>query len=72
MFKPITRLLTKNLQKIPLLRIDFNLKKYRKFGAKGSCDCVIHPQLSDDEYIINTLYELCDYIREKYDMEKLL
>lgn len=72
MFKPITRSLTKNLQRIPLLRIDFNLKKYKENGSKGSCNCVTHPCLKDDEHIISTMNGLCDYIREKYDMEKLL
>lgn len=72
MIKPITRLLTKNLQRVPLLRIDFNMKKYRENGAKGSCMCVIHPVLKDDEHIIETMNGLCDYIREKYDTEKLI
>ena len=39
----LTRLLTKNLQRVPLLRIDFNMKKFKENGAKGSCMCVIHP-----------------------------
>ena len=68
----ITRLLTKNLQRVPLLRIDFNMKKFKKNGAKGSCMCVIHPVLKDDNYIIETMNGLCDYIREKYDMEKVI
>lgn len=72
MIKPITRLLTKNLQRVPLLRIDFNMKKFKENGAKGSCMCVIHPVLKDDEHIIKTMNGLCDYIREKYDMEKLI
>lgn len=72
MIKPITRLLTKNLQRVPLLRIDFNMKKYKENGTKGSCMCVIHPVLKDDEHIIETMNGLCDYIREKYDMEKLI
>lgn len=70
--KLITRFLTKNLQRVPLLRIDFNMKKYRENGAKGSCMCVIHPVLKDNEHIIETMNGLCDYIREKYDMEKLI
>lgn len=72
MIKSITRLLTKNLQRVPLLRIDFNMKKYKENGTKGSCMCVIHPVLKDDEHIIETMNGLCDYIREKYDMEKLI
>lgn len=70
--KLITRLLTKNLQRVPLLRIDFNMKKFRENGAKGSCMCVIHPVLKDDEHIIETMNGLCDYIREKSDMWKLI
>lgn len=34
--------------------------------------CHIHPCLKDDEYIITTMNELCDYIREKYNMEKII
>lgn len=72
MIKPITRLLTKNLQRVPLLRIDFNMKKFKENGAKCSCMCVIHPVLKNDEHIIETMNGLCDYIREKYDMLKLI
>ena len=68
----ITRLLTKNLQRIPLLRIDLNMKKFKENSAKGSCICVIHPVLKDDSHIIETMNGLCDYIREKYDMEKVI
>ena len=68
----LTRLLTRNLQQIPLLYINFNLKKYRKNGAKGSCDCMLHPVLAHDEHITKTMNELCDYVRDKYDMEKLI
>ena len=70
--KILTRLLTKNLQRVPLLRIDFNMKLFKKNGAKGSCMCVIHPVLKDDDHIKTTLNELCDYIRENYDMEKVI
>lgn len=67
--KLITRLLTKNLQRVPLLRIDFNMKKFRENGAKDCCMCVIHPVLKDDDHIIETMNGLCDYIKEKYDIE---
>ena len=70
--KLLTRLLTKNFQRVPLLRIDFNMKLFKENGAKGSCMCVIHPVLKDDEHIKISLNELCDYIREKYDMEKVV
>lgn len=70
--KLITRLLTKNLQRVPLLRIDFNMNKFRENGTQGSCMCVIHPVLKDDKHIIGTMNGLCDYIREKYDMEDVI
>lgn len=70
--KLITRLLTKNLQRVPLLRIDFNMKEFRENGSKGSCMCIIHPVLKDDDHIIETMNGLCDYVRDKYDMEKLI
>ena len=68
----LTRLLTRNLQRVPLLRIDFNMKVFKENGAKGSCICVIHPVLKDDNHIKTTLNELCDYIRDNYDMEKMV
>lgn len=72
MIKPITRSLTKNLQRVPLLRIDFNMKKFKENGTKGSCMCVIHPVLKEDDHIMETMNGLCDYIREKYDMEDVI
>lgn len=37
MIRSVTRLLTKNLQRVPLLRIDFNMKKFKSDDIKGSC-----------------------------------
>ena len=70
--KLIMRLLTRNLQKVPLLLIDFNMKKFKKNGAEGSCVCHIHPVIKNDEHIIETMNGLYDYIREKYDMEDVI
>ena len=70
--KLITRLLTKNLQKVPLLWINFNMKKFKENGAKGSCMCNIHPMLADDEHIKSVLNDLCDYIRENYNMKDVI
>ena len=55
-----------------MLRIDFNMKKFKENDAKGSYMCVIHPVMKDDNYIIETMNWLCDYIRDKYDVEKLI
>lgn len=68
--KFISRLLTRNFTKIPLLWIDFNLQKFRQDGPENSCYCELHPELKNDQHIISTMNELCDYIREHYDMEK--
>lgn len=68
----LTRLLTRNLTRIPLLWITFNWKAFKERGPKGSCACNIHPSLKNDPYIIKTMKDLCDYIREKYDMEGII
>ena len=68
--KVLTRLFTKNLTKVPLLWITFNWKLFKEHGEKGSCMCNIHPCLKDDEHIISTMNEL--YIRDNYDMEKII
>ena len=52
--------------------ITFNWKLFKKNGAKGSCMCNIHPCLKDDKYIKTTMQELCDYIRENYDMKEII
>lgn len=67
-----TRLLTKNLKEVPLLWINFNLKKFRKHGKTNSCMLYIHPTIRSDEYVVETLNGLVDYIRDNYDMEKLV
>jgi hypothetical protein len=66
----ISKLLTHGYHKVPLFWVYFDLPKYRKLGAKGSCMLHIHPELKDN-YIIDTLNNLVDYIRDNYDMERL-
>lgn len=68
----VSRLLTNNLKKVPLFFVNFNMKKFRKDGVKNSCKCEVHPALADDSHIRETLNDLCDYIRENYDMEELI
>jgi len=71
MFNWLTRKLTKNRTEVPLFWVDFNLNKYNDFGAKDSCTVKIHPELKDDEYVIDTLNDVINYIRIKYDMNDL-
>jgi hypothetical protein len=70
MFKWIGKLLTKNYTKIPLFTVTFDLTKYNNYGAKGSCEVKLHPELKD-KHIQRILNNLIDYIRENYDMEKI-
>ena len=68
----INRLLTGNYKRVALFIVEFNYRKFRKYGKKGSCVCVMHPGLQADEYIRKTTNDLVDYIRDNYDMKKLL
>jgi len=70
--KLLTRLLTNNLQNIPLLRIDFNMELFKAKGKEGSCMCILHPVLKDDAYIIRIMKDLCDYIRDNYNMNNVI
>lgn len=68
----LNRILTKNYTKVPLFRVDFNYKKFEKYGKQGSCVCVLHPVFKRDKHIEETLNHLVDYIRDRYDMKKVL
>lgn len=70
--KILTRLLTRNFKRVPLFWVTFNWQYYHKHGERDSCMCNIHPTLAEDEYIRASVQELVNYIREHYDMEKLL
>jgi len=54
--------------KIPLFVMFFDYQKYKKNGAKGSCDWYSHPNIMKDEYIRERMQECVDHIRESYDM----
>lgn len=72
MFKNLIKKLTKDYSKIPLLWIEFDLNSYKQNGAKNSCLAKIHPEIRKDKHIENTLRDLIDYIRDNYDMDKLI
>jgi len=65
------KLLTKGFTKIPLLWVDFNLKKYKKYGAKNSCTAMLHPTLKSDVLLQEKINDIIDYIRDNYDMDEL-
>jgi len=71
MFNWLNRKLTKNYTEVPLFLVEFNLNKYNEFGTENSCIIKIHPELKDDEYVVDTLNDLIDYIRIKFDMNDL-
>ena len=71
MYKGLMKKLTNDFNDVPLFYVNFNLNKYLKNGAKGSCVAKVHPTLTEDEYIKNQLNDLIDYIRDNYDMEEL-
>lgn len=61
---------TKKHTQIPLLYIVFNYKKFLEYGEKGSCNIHFHPDLKDDKELQNMLFNIVDYIRDNYDMER--
>jgi hypothetical protein len=67
-----TRLFTKNLKSIPLLYINFNYQHFIKKGKKDSCILNLHPSFRKDEHIIATMNGLVSYIRDNYDMNKII
>jgi len=71
MFKYLYNKLTRNYNKIPLFWVNFNLNHYQQNGVKNSCAVKIHPEFKNDKYIVDSLNNLIDYIRDNYDMEKL-
>jgi hypothetical protein len=71
LFKFLRNILTGKRTSIPLIYIRFNYKKYKKEGKMGSCLGTLHPDINNDEIIVEKLKELIDLIRERADLEKL-
>ena len=71
MYNLISKLLTRNWRKIPLVIITFNYNKYKKNGKKGSCNLDVHPLLQTDPHVAEVIYELVDYIRGKYNLDEI-
>ena len=68
-FNLYIRYKTKNLKAIPLFIMTFDWKKFQKDGKKDSCMLAIHPDIANDPFLKEKLYEFVDYIRDNYDME---
>jgi len=67
----LIRKLTKKYSQIPLFVVTFNLQKYKDSGGENSCEIKLHPYLKHNEYIIDELKHIIDYIRRVYCMEAL-
>lgn len=68
----IVDLFTGDKEKVPLLYVHFNYRKYQKNGSKGSCIASVHPELVGDMELKKKIEELIDYIRDNNDMEKIV
>ena len=62
---------TRNYTKVLLFWVTFDLNKYLKDGADNSCIANFHPTIKNDIFVKDKLFEIIDYIRNTYDMEKL-
>ena len=71
MFEYVIKKLTNDFKGVPLFYVTLDLNKYKEHGEKGSCEVKLHPSLKGDEFIINQMNGLIDYIRENYDMNDL-
>jgi hypothetical protein len=67
-----SKLLTKKYRRIPLLWIDFDLIKYHLCGKDNSCTVHLHPLLKKDEILNDKIRDVINYIRDNYDMDKLV
>ena len=47
----------------------FNHGEWEEDKKSKSCHFYCHPILEHDEYIKSVLGDLCDYIRDNYDMD---
>ena len=65
-------LLTKGKRCVLLIYINFNYQKYMQEGESCSCICNVHPDLAHDEKLITMMNEIVDYVRDNYDMNKLV
>lgn len=72
MIKALTRYITKNYTKVPLIIVTFNYRYYQKHGKKGSCNATCNPLFAQDEKLKKMFEEMIDYIRDNYDVEKFI
>ena len=63
---------TKNLTQIPIFYMTFDYRKYKKHGKENSCTFHCLPEISNDEFVKNRLSEVVDYVRDNYDLDKIV
>lgn len=65
------RKLSRNGHRIALFAVSLDIDKYHK-AVKGSATCHLHPDIADDEELKQMAFNMIDYIRNHYDMDKLI
>lgn len=67
----LMRKLTGNGHQIPLLYVTLDIDKYHE-SVEDFAECRFHPDFKDDEELKQMAFQMTDYIRAHYDMDKLL
>ena len=70
-FNYIVRKLSGNGHRIPLIQVSIDIFKYR-INPIGSCMCHFHPKFENDMKLQKMAFDMTEYIRSNYDMEKLI
>lgn len=58
--------------KIPIFYMTFDYRKYKKHGKENSCTFHCLPEIANDEFVKNRLSEVVDYVRDNYDLDKIV
>lgn len=63
---------TREFTDVPIFYVTFNLQHYKKNGVKDSCTINCLPEIAHDKEAVRRINDTVDYIRENFDMEKLI
>jgi hypothetical protein len=69
--KRLTKILTKNLKKIPLLTINLNYRDFQE-GIEKYCFSEYHPAFKNDDFLKTKCQEIVDHIRKNYGEDDIL
>ena len=62
----------KNFTEVPILWIALDMQRYEKSGARGCFLINCLPEIAHDKETVRRINDAVDYIRENFDMEKLM